>query len=114
VLVAAGVDVGVVMLEGGGRGDGTFARTLRQLAGMAVARGLPWEKGLAALTTVPARVYGVRDRGTVTRGAAADLVVWGGDPLELSSRAEVVIVGGIVQSQVSHQTRLLERYRTLR
>jgi imidazolonepropionase-like amidohydrolase len=79
-----------------------------------VARGLPWDKALAALTTVPAAIFGVTDRGTVTRGAAGDLVVWSGDPLELSSRAETVIIGGVVQGTQSHQTRLLEKYRTLK
>lgn len=112
-LAAAGVDVAVVMLDEGGRGDPSQARTIRQLAGMAVARGLPWDKALAALTTVPAAIFGVTDRGTVTRGAAGDLVVWTGDPLELSTRAEAVIIGGVVQGTKSHQTRLLEKYRTL-
>jgi imidazolonepropionase-like amidohydrolase len=106
VLAAAGVDVAIATFN-----DSTFARTIRQLAGIAVANGLPWDKALAALTTVPATIYGVTDRGTVTRGAAADLVVWSGDPLELSTRAEVVIVGGTVQSTTSHQTRLFEKYR---
>jgi len=59
----------------------------------------------------PAALFGVTDRGTVTRGAVADVVVWSGDPLELSSRAEVVIIGGKVQSLESHQTRLLKKYR---
>jgi imidazolonepropionase-like amidohydrolase len=112
-LAAAGVDVAVVMLDEGGRGDPSQARTIRQLAGMAVARGLPWDKALAALTTVPAAIFGVTDRGTVTRGAAGDLVVWTGDPLELSTRAEAVIIGGVVQGTTSHQTRLLEKYRRL-
>jgi hypothetical protein len=44
-------------------------------------------------------------------------VVWSGDPLELSSRAETVIIGGAAQSAqslVTHQTRLFDRYKTLR
>jgi len=107
VLAAAGVDVAISTL-----GDPWQARTIRQLAGMAVARGLPWDQGLAALTTVPAKIYGGgARRGTVARGAAGDVVVWSGDPLELSSRAEVVIIGGVVQSAVTHQTRLRDRYR---
>jgi imidazolonepropionase-like amidohydrolase len=62
---------------------------------------------------VPAAIYGLRDRGTVARGQVADVVVWSGDPLELATAAEVVIIGGAVQSAVSHQTRLLDRYRRL-
>jgi len=56
------------------------------------------------VTTVPAHIYGVADRGEVRAGATADVVVWSGDPLELGTLAEVVVIGG---------TRLLQRYRTL-
>jgi imidazolonepropionase-like amidohydrolase len=94
-------------------GNGLQARTLRQLAGVAVGLGLPWELGLASMTTVPATMHGLRGRGTVEKGAIADVVVWSGDPLEVMTAAEVVIVGGVVQSNVSHQTRLLDRYLTL-
>jgi imidazolonepropionase-like amidohydrolase len=108
VLDAAGVSVAISTL------GGTWnVRTVRQLAGIAVANGLPWDKALAAITTVPAAVYGVK-RGTIAKGAAGDVVVWTGDPLELSSRAETVIVGGEVQPNESHQTRLREKYRVLK
>ena len=107
VLDKAGVTIGISTL-----GTAGFARTLRQLAGNAVGHGLPWDKALAAITTVPAAIYGL-GRGTVEKGAAADLVVWSGDPLELSSFAETVIVNGVVQSNETHQTRLLRRYRKL-
>ena len=62
---------------------------------------------------MPAAIYGLAGRGTVEKGAVADLVVWSGDPLELATAAEVVVIGGVVQSPVNHQTRLLDRYRRL-
>jgi imidazolonepropionase-like amidohydrolase len=108
LLDQAGVKVAISTL-----GTGSAARTIRQLAGVAVAQGLPWPKALAALTTVPAEIYGVSDRGTLARGAQADLVLWTGDPLELSTRAELVFIGGVEQGHTSHQTRLFERYRIL-
>ena len=108
LLAEAGVKVAISTL-----GTGSAARTIRQLAGVAVGQGLPWASALAALTTVPAEIYGVSDRGSIARGAQADLVLWTGDPLELSTRAELVLIGGVEQSMSSHQTRLLERYRTL-
>lgn len=108
VLAAAGVSVAISTL-----GSAANARTVRQLAGVAVANGLPWDQALAALTTVPAAIYRLPDRGTVTAGAVADLVVWSGDPLELATAADVVIIGGVAQSPVSHQSRLLDRYRKL-
>lgn len=106
VLAKAGVTVVLSYLY-----DGSQARNVRQLAGNAVAEGMPWEAALAAITTAPAAFYGVTDRGSVTKGAAGDVVVWSGDPLELTSRAEVVIIGGKVQSLETHQTRLLQKYR---
>jgi imidazolonepropionase-like amidohydrolase len=108
VLDKAGVTVGISTL-----GTSGFARTLRQLAGNAVGHGMPWDKAFAAITTTPAAVYGLTGRGTLERGSAADVVVWSGDPLELSSAAETVIVNGVVQSNETHQTRLLRRYRKL-
>ena len=110
VLAKAGVAVGFSTL-----GGASAARTIRQLAGIAVAQGLPWDKGLAAITEVPAQLYGgAADRGTLERGKVADVVVWSGDPLELSSNAEAVIIGGVVQSLVTHQTKLRDRYKVLR
>ena len=48
-----------------------------------MAYGLPWDAALAALTTVPARIWGIADRyGTLEPGKDADVVVWTGDPLE--------------------------------
>jgi imidazolonepropionase-like amidohydrolase len=104
-LAKAGVQVIISPI-----GDASSARILRQLAGLAVAHGLPWEEAFAAITTHPAAAFGVA-RGTLKRGDAADVVVWTGDPLELGSRPEHIIVGGIEQSMENHQTRLLQRYR---
>jgi len=108
ILDKAGVQVGISTL-----GASWAARTLRQLAGNAVARGLSWDKGLASITTVPATLYGLKGRGTLERGAVADVVVWSGDPLELSSAVETVIIDGVVQSLENHQTKLLQRYRRI-
>jgi len=110
ILAKAGVPVAVSAI-----GGSSAARTIRQLAGIAVAQGLPWAKGLAAVTEVPAQIFGgAAERGTLERGRIADVVVWSGDPLELTTRAEAVIIGGTVQSLVTHQTKLFDRYKVLR
>lgn len=107
VLLAAGVTVAVSTV-----GDASGVRTLRQLAGVAVSQGLTWDQALAAVTTAPAAIYGgAGGRGALTAGAPADLVVWSGDPFELSTRALHVLIGGVDQSLRTRQTRLLERYR---
>lgn len=87
--------------------------TLRQLAGNAVRAGLPWDAALRAVTLAPAELYGRADIGALEPGRRGNLVVWSGDPFELSSVAESVWIDGADQSLRTRQTMLLERYRTL-
>jgi imidazolonepropionase-like amidohydrolase len=87
------------------------ARKVRQMAGNAVANGLPWEDGLAALTRVPAQVFGVDGEvGTIAVGKRADLVLWSGDPLDVTALAEAVWLDGRAQPMRSRQTELRDRY----
>ncbi len=106
LLAKAGVKIAISTL-----GSASNVRRLRQLAGNAVANGLPWSDALEAITSAPAEIYGATGLGVLRRGAAADLVLWSGDPLELSTRAEAVIVGGRLAPNTSRQTRLRRRYR---
>jgi hypothetical protein len=86
-------------------------RKLRQTAGVAVAHGLPWAAALAGLTSVPAAIFGVADRfGTIERGRLADLVLWSGDPLDVTSLPDKVFIAGKLQSDRSRQTELRDRY----
>ena len=87
-----------------------MARKLRQGAGIAVANGLPWDAGLAAITANPAAIFGAGDRGRIAVGQRADLVLWDGDPLDVSSLATQVWIGGEAQPMVSRQTLLRDRY----
>ncbi len=86
-------------------------RKVRQTAGIAVAHGLPPEAALAALTRNPAEIFGVASRnGSIARGRPADLVLWSGDPLEVTSLADRVFIEGQSQSMQSRQTLLRDRY----
>lgn len=106
-LDAAGVSVSFAQ-----SGDASHnARKIRQLAGNAVANGLPWEDGLAGLTRVPAEVFGVGDRvGSIAPGKLADLVLWSGDPLDIANTAEQIWLGGRAMPMRSRQTELRDRY----
>lgn len=105
LLHEAGVSV---IISGAGTHN---ARKQRQLAGNAVAHGLPWEAALAALTVQPAIVFGLAGgSGTIEPGSPADIVIWSGDPLEVTSAAEQVIIDGRLQAMTSRQTRLRDRY----
>ena len=106
-LRAAGVQVGFTQA-----GDASHnARKIRQLAGNAVANGLPWDDGLAGLTRVPAETFGVADRlGSIAPGKRADLVMWSGDPLEVNAVALQVWMDGRAIPMRSRQTELRDRY----
>jgi amidohydrolase family protein len=87
------------------------ARKVRQLAGNAVAHGLPKDAALAALTVQPAEIFGLAgERGRIARGQAADLVLWNADPLEVTSAADQVWIAGKAVEMRSRQTELRERY----
>lgn len=88
------------------------ARKVRQAAGVAVAHGLPWEAALAALTANPADIFGLgAEYGRIAPGYVADLVLWSGDPLEVTTVAQQVWIDGRAQSMRSRQTELRDRYR---
>ena len=92
-------------------GDTAQARLVRQLAGNAVAHGLPWEAALAAITSTPADIFGLgATHGRIAVGQAADLVLWSGDPLEVSTLAEKVWIAGRSVEMKSRQTELRDRY----
>ena len=87
------------------------ARKIRQLAGNAVANGLPWEAALAGLTSVPANSFGVDgELGTIAIGQRADLVLWSGDPLDVANVAQQVWLDGRAMPMRSRQTELRDRY----
>ncbi|TFD60172.1 amidohydrolase [Cryobacterium suzukii] len=65
-------------------------------ASLAVKEGLPVQTALEALTVNPAVILGLDSRvGSLTVGLDADIVIWSGDPLDLGSRAEIVLIDGV-------------------
>jgi imidazolonepropionase-like amidohydrolase len=94
--------------------DAAHFRDLRQAAGNEVRNGMPWDDALRTVTLAPAEAALVADRyGSLDAGKVANVVVWSGDPLELSSRVEHLFIRGKPVPLVSRQTELLERYRRL-
>jgi imidazolonepropionase-like amidohydrolase len=86
---------GVPVLFAGGSGSGT--QFLRLNAAYAVRNGMDPAEALRALTLTPARTLHVEDRlGSIDVGKDADLVILSGDPLEVTSRVEKVLVNGKV------------------
>ena len=93
---------------------------LRQFAGNLVAitkvpghTGLDWGQAFAAITSGPAEAMGMgADFGSLRAGRRADVVLWDGDPLELSSQPVAVWIDGVAQPMRSRQTDLRDRYLT--
>lgn len=64
-------------------------------AGAAMRAGLSAKEVLCAITRTPAEICGISDRvGSLKVGKDADLVVWNGNPPELSATPDMVFVNG--------------------
>ena len=88
-----------------------YAGNIVSLQNVPGATGLTWDEAFAAISSVPAEIMGVGDLlGSLKAGRAADVVVWDGDPLELSSAATKVIIDGVEQPLINRQNRLRDRY----
>jgi imidazolonepropionase-like amidohydrolase len=69
---------------------------LAHQAALAVKDGLDRRVALEALTINPARIAGIDGRlGSIEVGKDADLVIWSGDPLNVLSRVERALIGGV-------------------
>ncbi len=115
----AGVTVAIGMI------DNDETRNLfnqRQYAGNLVAlnkvpeaTGVTWGEALAMLTSRTAEAIGLgRELGSLAAGRRADVVIWSGDPLEVTSEAQLVLIDGVQQPLDTRQTKLRDRYRDLR
>jgi len=96
-------------------GWGPESRNVRNLpvpASLSVAYGLDEEQALRALTINPAKIIGMDDKlGSIEQGKTANLVVWSGSPVQMSSRVCQVIINGKVIPMESIQTRLRDQYK---
>jgi imidazolonepropionase-like amidohydrolase len=114
----AGVRVSIGMIDDS---DTRYIFNQRQYAGNLVAlqklpgaAGVSWGEALALITSRPAEAIGMGSEiGSLGSGRRADVVIWSGDPLEVSTAAEQVFIDGVRQPLDTHQTRLRDRYRYL-
>ena len=69
--------------------------TLPLMAGMAVQCGMDKDEALKAITLNAAEILGLQDRvGSLTPGKDADLVIYEGDPMEITGKSWMVIIDG--------------------
>ena len=101
---------GVLFALGAG-GGAHHIRHIRQYAGQAVSYGLPHKAAMKAITHNLFRIYGLHQQaGALTPGMEANVVLWSGDPLELSTIAKQVWISGNMIPMRSRQTLLRDRY----
>lgn len=115
---AAGVNVSIGMIDDDDAHklfyERQYAGNLVALQKIPGATGVSWGEALAMITSRPAEAIGLGDQiGRLAPGQHADVVIWSGDPLEVTSGAEQVFIDGVQQPLETHQARLLERYRYL-
>jgi imidazolonepropionase-like amidohydrolase len=92
----------------------TESRSLTQAAGVAVAYGLAWQDAVNAITINPAMIWGIDELyGALAPGLVADVLVWDGDPLEVTSRPTKIMIDGEWTSLETRQTLLRDRYADL-
>lgn len=107
LLHSAGV---TLLFTGMGWQNTHNAFLVRQSAGNSVANGLPYMAAINAISRNPARVFGVAGYGELKVGSEASVVLWSGDPLEMSSSVEAVFIKGEPYALQSRATRLRDRY----
>jgi hypothetical protein len=115
---AAGVDVSIGMIDDNDThnlfNERQYAGNLVALTKLPGATGVPWAEALAMITSRPAEAVGMgNELGSLRSGRRADVVIWSGDPLQVTSAAEMVMIDGVEQPLETHQTKLFERYRDL-
>jgi imidazolonepropionase-like amidohydrolase len=114
-MKAAGVEVAIGMIDDD---DTRQAQHVLQYAGNLVAlkrvpgaTGLSWNEAFATITSKPAAIIGMgAEIGSLKAGRRGDVVIWDGDPLELSTAASRVFIDGVEQNLTTRQTRLRDRY----
>ena len=72
--------------------------------------GLDYATAMRSITSNTADIFGLVDVGYIAPGYDADLTIWDGDPLELMSNVEHVLIDGEDQDLSNRYEELTERY----
>ena len=113
---AAGINVAIGMINDDEarqvRLSTQYAGNLVALTRVPGATGLSWSQAFQAISSAPAEALGLGGEiGSLRPGRRGDVVIWDGDPLELSTGVDAVWIDGVRQSLENRQTRLRDRYR---
>jgi imidazolonepropionase-like amidohydrolase len=87
------------------------SRNLPYQAAAAVPFGLPHDEAYRAVSLSAAEILGAGQRlGSIEEGKIADLIVTDGDPLEVTTKVNLVFIGGKPVSLNTRQQQLYEKY----
>lgn len=112
-MKAAGVKVSLGAFFDQPRYAPQYAGNMVALAKVPGASGLSWNQAFASISSGPAEAMGLGDKiGSLRPGRMGDVVIWDGDPLEVTSGVTMVFIDGVEQPMKDHQTRLRDRYKT--
>lgn len=107
ILTQAGVNVAIEPASTGVDLGGIVGRDIMHLpmeVGFAIRGGLSEEDGLAAITSIPARILGISHRvGTLEVGKDCDLIVTDGDILHYQTFVQYTVVDGQVVYDKNHE-----------
>jgi imidazolonepropionase-like amidohydrolase len=92
-------------------GESHNINQIRFDAGIAVANGADKNTVLAAITANVSDVFNL-NAGRIAVGKKANLVLWSGDPFEISSKVNSMWINGKEMSLTSRQDALRQRYMT--
>ena len=90
-------------------GDSHLIYNLRYDAGNAISYGMSTQGALQAMTSNVADLFGI-DGGSISTGEPANLVLWSGDPFEISTKVETMWINGEEVTTESRQDKLRDRY----
>ncbi len=102
-------DAGVTVALRSGKTENV--RNLVFHAGFAAAHGLGKTEALRAITTTPARIFGVADQvGTIEAGKRANLFVANGDPLQPATDVQHLFIDGYKLPLENRATKLYDEF----
>ncbi len=103
-------DAGVTVALRSGKTENV--RNLVFHAGFAASHGLGKTEALRAITTTPARIFGVADQvGTIEVGKRANLFVADGDPLQPATDVQHLFIDGYKLPLENRATKLYDEFR---
>jgi imidazolonepropionase-like amidohydrolase len=92
-------------------GSSHNVRIIPRPAALSVAHGLSEKEAIQALTINPAKILGIDHLvGSLEAGKIANVVIWTGSPIQMSSRVQTVVINGKIIPMTSVQTRLRDKY----